>query len=177
MTTIIAKRNPNGTVDLGADSQSTAGNVTRHSKKISHINGQFYVGGGGRARFCDIIEYADVPHIHESDLESEKFDAKGWLVTQAVPSWINSLKNAEQEHLDKEDWPNGVLLVVLAGRIFQVFGDFTVDEILDYGGIGSGSDYAVGALAAGKSIEKALEIAADHDPYTGGELHVLKGLK
>lgn len=33
------------------------------------------------------------------------------------------------------------------------------------------------AIAAGKSVEKALEIAADLDPYTGGELVVKKGLK
>lgn len=177
MTTIIARKNPNGTVDLGADSQSTAGNGTRHTTKITHVNGQFHIGVAGRARYGDILEYAEVPHLHPSDLESSAFDAKGWLVTQAVPAWIAAVKNAESVHLEKEDWPNGGALVVLAGRIFEVFSDFTVDEILDFGGIGSGSDYAVGALAAGKPVDKALQIAADLDPYTGGELKVWKGLK
>lgn len=164
-------------MDLGADSQSTAGIVTRHTSKITHVNGQFYIGVAGRARYGDILEYAEVPHIHKSDLGSADFDAKGWLVTQAVPAWISALKSAESTHLDKEDWPDGAALVVLSGRIFEVFPDFTVDEVLEYGGIGSGSYYAVGAMAAGKSVEKALEIAAELDPYTGGELFVRKGLK
>lgn len=144
---------------------------------MTHVNGQFYVGVAGRSRYGDILRYADVPHIHKSDLTSPDFDASGWLTTQVVPAWIAAVKNAESVHLDKEDWPEGTALVVLAGRIFEVFHDFTVDEVLQFGGIGSGSYYAVGAMAAGKSVEKALEIAANLDPYTGGELFVWKGLK
>jgi ATP-dependent protease HslVU (ClpYQ) peptidase subunit len=35
-------------------------------------------------------------------------------------------------------------------------------------GVGSGSGYAIGALSAGATIEKALEISADNDAYTSG---------
>lgn len=176
ITTIIAKRETNGTVTLGADSQATGVNVS-HTPKIAHINGQFYVGGGGRARYCDIIEFADTPPIHEADLESLGFNPKRWLVTVAVPAWIEALRTAEHGHLDKEDYPHGVLLVILSGRIFEVDGDFTVVEHLEYGGLGSGSKYALGALAAGKTVEKALEIAAELDLYTGGQLDIYKGIK
>ena len=177
ITTIIAKREANGTVTLGADSQSTKGASKAFGSKLAHINEQFWVGGGGRARYCDIIEFAPVPVIHESDLSSPQFNPKRWLVTEAVPSWIEAVRESEHRHLEKDEYPDGVLLVVIAGRIFEVSGDFSVDEHPEFGGIGSGSDYAVGALAAGKSVEKALEIAASLDPYTGGELVVKKGLK
>lgn len=176
MTTIIAKHEANGTVTLGADTQATGAQVT-HTPKIAHINGQFHVGGGGRARYCDIIEFSDTPHIHESDLASPKFNPKKWLVTVALPAWIDALRQAEHAHRDKEDYPRGVLLVVLAGRIFEVGSDFSVVEHLEFGGIGSGSDYALGALAAGKSVQQALEIASELDVYTGGKLDVIKGLK
>jgi ATP-dependent protease HslVU (ClpYQ) peptidase subunit len=33
-------------------------------------------------------------------------------------------------------------------------------------GVGSGSNYAIGALSAGASIETALQIAMDNDAYT-----------
>lgn len=176
MTTIIAKVTDKG-VDLGSDSQSTAGNTIRHATKVVNVNGQFWVGTAGRARFGDIVEFADVPHIHPAELSGPGFDAKGWLVTQVIPAWIESVKNAEQVHHEKDEWPHGSSLVVLAGRVFEISSDFSVDEILDYGGIGSGSDYAVGAMAAGKGLKDALEIAARLDPYTGGELKVMKGLK
>lgn len=96
-----------------------------------------------------------------------------------VPSWVGALEKQFSKIPDqKDDWPDGVALVVIQGRIFQVHHDFTVTEAEgDFNGIGSGSGYALGALAAGKSIEKALEIAADLDPFTGGELHIVKGLK
>lgn len=135
-----------------------------------------YVGVAGRARYGDILAYTEVPKIHPADLKSEDFDARGWLITEAVPAWIHGVKSAESTHLDKEDWPDGGALVVLAGKIFEVYSDFTVNEVLEFGGVGSGSDYAVGALAAGKSVRKALEIAADLDPYTGGDLIAYKGV-
>lgn len=141
------------------------------------MNGQFYVGIAGYARYGDIIRYANVERIHPAELASDQFDAMGWLVTSAVPDWINALKNAEQIHKDKDEWADGSILVVLAGRIFDVGHDFSVTEFLEFGGIGSGSSYATGAMAAGKSAEKALEIASVLDPYTGGQLNVLKGVK
>jgi ATP-dependent protease HslVU (ClpYQ) peptidase subunit len=55
---------------------------------------------------------------------------------------------------------------------------FSITEHLESTGIGSGSDYALGALAAGKSIEKAMEIACQLDSRgTGGQINVIKGLK
>lgn len=177
MTTIIARKNADGTVDLGADSQATAGNATRHANKLTHVNEQMYVGVAGRARYGDIIAYTEVPRIHPADLTAGDFDARGWLITEVVPAWIQGVKNAESTHLDKDDWPGGGVLVVLARQIFEIYGDFTVCEIPEFGGIGSGSDYALGALASGKSVQRALEIAAELDPYTGGELIVHKGLK
>lgn len=42
-------------------------------------------------------------------------------------------------------------------------------EVLDgMAAIGSGSAYALGAMAAGKSAAEAVEIAARFDPHTGG---------
>lgn len=178
MTTIIAKRNPNGTVDLGWDSQSTGGG-TAHSEKVTHKNDQIYIGVAGRTRYGNILQYTDVPAIHPADYAEEGFDFPGYLITKLVPAWVENLEKQFKKIPDQqEDWPWGVALIVIGGRIFQVHHDFTVTESdKDYDGIGSGSEYAMGALASGKSVEKALEIAAELDVYTGGKLNVVKGIK
>lgn len=40
--------------------------------------------------------------------------------------------------------------------------------------VGSGADYAIGAMAAGADARKAIQIAARFDPYTGGRVDVIK---
>lgn len=143
---------------------------------MREVNNQFHIGVAGRARFGDILHYADVPAIHDADFETD-FDVRGWLVTKAVPAWIAALKESEEEHLDKEDWADGVALVVIKNRIFAIGPDFSVLECQEFGGIGSGAYYARGAMAAGANVEKALTIAAELDPFTGGQLNVKKGVK
>ena len=179
MTTIIAKRNADGTVDLGYDSQSSGGGSTAFVHKAAEVNGQFWIGVAGRTRYGNILKYLDVPEIHNKDFVSGEFDAFEYLITRVVPAWIAGLsKQFDKVPDQKEDWPDGVALVVLQGRIFKVYHDFTVTEAdRDFAGIGSGSDYALGALAVGKSVRKSLEVAAELDLYTGGELRVEKGLK
>lgn len=177
MTTIIAKKDAEtGTVTVAWDSQSTGGNSMYHCEKAADVNGQFFIGVGGRARYGDILQYAKVPEYDRRDVESGDFDAKEYLVMEAVPAWIHAVKKASEVHEEREDWPGGAILAVIEGRIFQISHDFSVDEFLDYGGIGSGSDYARGAMAAGATAEEALKIAAELDPYTGGQLQITKGL-
>lgn len=149
------------------------------TEKVINVNDQFYVGFAGRSRYANILAYAEVPPIHQSDIQQKHFDARGYLITRVVPAWVDTLNEALGRIPDeKDDWPNGVAMVVIAGRIFKVDRDFTVSEAEGEAfGIGSGSDYALGAIAAGKSIEKAIQIAADLDLWTGGELNVLKGVK
>lgn len=179
MTTIIARKNDNGTVDLGADSQSTAGNETSHVNKIAEINGQFHIAAAGRTRYGNLLKYISVPPLHDAEYESGNYDAFGYLITKVVPAWVEGLRDQFHGIPDqKEDWPDGVAVIVIQGRIFKVAYDFTVVEAdRDFLGVGSGSDYALGALAAGKSVKKALEIAAELDLFTGGDLHIYKGIK
>ena len=178
MTTIIARKNDNGTVDLGADSLSSGGIGPTKSEKLTQINEQFWIGVAGRTRYSNVLGYISVPDVHDSDFADPEFDVRGYLITKVIPAWVKGLEDSFGKIPDqKEDWPWGVALAVIKGRLFSISGDFTVTESLGGTmGIGSGSDYALGALAAGKSVRKALEIAADLDPYTGGELIVHKGV-
>lgn len=177
MTTILARRDDaKKSWDLAWDSKvSPEGN---HPEKVKLINGQFYLGVAGYARHSDVLHYADVPDIHPAEFEDPGFDARGYLITQVIPAWLRILKDVHGFDPDtNDDWPKGSALIYIAGRVFTTDSIFAVTEHLESTGIGSGSDYALGALAAGKSVEKAMQIACDLDPGTGGDLHVLKGLK
>ena len=174
MTTIIAKKNKNGSIDMGADSQVSSGTTV---EKVFSQNDQMWVGVAGRALLGDAVRYADVPAVHPAELTAEGFDARGYLVTTAVPAWQKSIKTIVERSLDKDDEPWGQILVVLAGRIFSVGVDWAVSEFQEHGGIGSGANFARGALEAGKNVLTALEIAAKLDNGTGQELRVVENIK
>ena len=176
MTTIIAMKNEDGTVDIAWDSQVTGGNVINHTDKLVTLNDQVHIGLAGRARFGDILQYASLDSAHPAEFTDDTFDPREYLVNCAVPTWIKALREAEHIHKDKEDWADGAALIVMKGRIFELSHDFCITEFLTHGGIGSGSDYARGALAHGASVLEALEIAAELDPFTGGVLNEMKGV-
>lgn len=177
MTTIVALRRPNGSVDMGADSQST-GDVVSRVQKLARVNDQFCIGVAGRTRFGNVLRYIEVPRVHDSEYGSPGFDAEKYLITQVVPAWVEGLNTQFKRIPDqRSDWPDGVALVVVAGRIFTVHHDFTVTESAhEFDGIGSGSGYALGALAAGKSVEKAMDIAVDLDVWSGGDVVVWRNV-
>ena len=176
MTTVVAKKNANGTVDLGWDSLVSPSQGAY--PKVAQVNEQFWFGGAGRLRFLNIVQAAEVPTVHPAEYSAEEFEPLQYLVTAVVPAWMKALKEARSNHPDPdEESPLGTGLVIMKGRIFQVGFDFAVMEAPGHYGIGSGADFALGALASGKSVEKALGIAAELDPYTGGTIRVLKGLK
>lgn len=179
MTTIVAKKNEDGTVDLGWDSQSTGGGEVHHVEKVAEINNQFHIGVAGRTRYGNVLKYIEVPALHDADIQTGNYDAAGYLITRVIPAWVEELQKQFGKVPDQaEDWPWGVALVVLQGRIFRVEADFTVVESArGFDGIGSGSGYALGVLATGKGLKKALTVAAELDLYTGGELKILKGLR
>ena len=175
ITTIIAHKTDAG-VHLAWDSKVTPGG--NHPEKVKLINGQFHLGVSGFSRHSDVLHYAEVPEVHPAEFTAPEFDARGYLVTQVIPAWLRALKSTHEVDPDTlDDWPKGSALIVIAGRIFTSDNIFAVTEHINSTGIGSGSDYALGALAAGKSVEKAMEIASTLDPYTGGQIYVEKGLK
>lgn len=57
---------------------------------------------------------------------------------------------------------------------FATFDEVGVNELsAPYFALGSGARYAIGVLATGASPKRAIEVAAEHDIYTGGDIHTL----
>lgn len=68
----------------------------------------------------------------------------------------------------------GCIVLEPNGRILQCGDSGRLMEVEGPMAMGSGMDYAMGALHAGADLRRAIEIAAKCDPHTGGKITVLK---
>lgn len=178
MTTIVAVQTEDDVL-LGWD-----GRVTRANEYYDELNPKVFVRKGviyavaGATRASDIINYTDFP-------EYDGTDARRWLVTEWIPAFRDAIAG-DPALYDSEDgsMQEFGLLIVLDGEVHHfdsLLSPTTVREGIY--GLGSGSDYAKGALTLlhhlvpqvpfdGDDILNALEVAAAIDPYTGGTLTV-----
>ena len=62
-------------------------------------------------------------------------------------------------------------LVINKNGAYEINGLYVV-KVDFHHAIGSGAPYAVAAMDTGVSIESAMEVAVDRDPFTGGLIHV-----
>jgi len=176
MTTIVAVVK-NGNVTIGADSQVTDGarpSVHANMQKITKNNG-WLIAGSGDSQPCDILQHVFVPPIPTI---KERENLYKFMITRFIPAMRECLDENgwKKDENDKDSGFN--MLFAFDGEVFDIGNDFSVllnsDGIY---GVGSGSPFAIGALYAGASVEKALEIAANNDIYTSGPFQILKQQK
>jgi ATP-dependent protease HslVU (ClpYQ) peptidase subunit len=175
MTTIIGTVK-NGNLTLGADSQVTDGDRKNNHvimEKITKSNG-YLIAGSGDSLPCDILQHIFVPPIPNA---TEKKDLYKFMITKFVPAMREALdENGYKPH--PGDDSTFSMLIAYDGEMFDIGDDFSVclnnDGIY---GVGNGSKFAIGALYAGASVEKALEIAAQNDIYTSGPFQIVRQQK
>jgi ATP-dependent protease HslVU (ClpYQ) peptidase subunit len=176
MTTIVGVCK-NGNVILGADSQVTNGNrknVHVKMEKITRNNG-YLIAGSGDSQPCDILQHMFIPPV---PTVAERKDLYHFMITKFVPAMRDCLEENDWKP-NPEDKDSGFsILVAFDGELFDIGDDFSViinqDGIY---GVGSGSQFAMGALYAGAPIEKALEYAAANDIYTSGPFQIARQQK
>jgi ATP-dependent protease HslVU (ClpYQ) peptidase subunit len=176
MTTIVAVCK-NGNVTMGADSQVTDGSrPNRHPKmeKITKNNG-YLIAGSGDSQPCDILQHIFIPPV---PTVQERKDLYKFMIVKLIPAMRECLEdNGWKPSTDDKD--SGFnMLFAFDGEVFDIGDDFSV-LLNDDGiyGVGSGSPYAMGALYAGATVERALEYAASNDIYTSGPYQIVKQQK
>lgn len=126
--------------------------------------GQYLIAGAGLSSACDIIQHIwNPPKVQAAD----KDDLYHFMITKVIPSMKQIFKEHDFKWDEKDDETKFAFLIAIGGEVFDIADDFAV--CIDVGGIygiGSGSSLGIGALKAGASMKKALEIAANKDPYT-----------
>jgi ATP-dependent protease HslVU (ClpYQ) peptidase subunit len=166
MTTIVAVQYQDK-VSFGADSQVTSGSgrVANHSQmvKISK-RGDFIIAGSGECAPCDIAQHIwNPPAPKVVDLN----DVYHFMIAKVVPSLKQCFRDNDYKFDTEDAETKFAFLIAVGGEVFEIADDMSVSlDSKGFYGVGSGSGYAIGALAAGATITQALKIASDNDAFT-----------
>lgn len=173
MTTIIGVQY-DGYTELVADSlvSDDSGRTWIHPD-MTKINrrGSFLIAGSGEVGPCDIAQHIWTP---PKPTEQDKKDVYHFMITKAMPSLRECLK-ANGYNFDEADDKNTSsrfqFIMSVNGELFDIGDDLSVMRSADgFYGVGSGADFALGALHAGAEPTEAVEIACKVSAFSGGPI-------
>lgn len=78
---------------------------------------------------------------------------------------------------EKNGMTSDITFVIIISNKAFVVSDFYIDEIKTFHAIGSGENYALGALAAGADVREAVRIACKYQSECGLPVHFFEVLK
>ena len=167
MTTIVAVQG-GSIATIGAESYTTYGDRPFFHKDVKKItrSGRWLIAAAGDANACDLIANIWKPPTPRGNKSLHNF-----VATSVIKNLRKMFIDNNYTQQPKDDGFD--LLLAANGEVFQITNDFT---LLRSGtgiyGIGSGADYAVGALMAGATVEEALKIAIKLDINSGGPIQI-----
>ncbi len=169
-----------GNIYVGADSQLTAGSfisTTDHKKifkKKTICGKEMVIGCVGSTRQKTIVESNFVlPKMPFG------YSTREYLVRIFIPRMIDVFK---QNGMGIEgEWEINSMVLAFRKSLWHIERNCNLVEYADWVCIGSGSEYAYGALEALRDskiittdrIKKAIECAIKYDCYVGGKIEIL----
>jgi ATP-dependent protease HslVU (ClpYQ) peptidase subunit len=172
MTCIVGKVEA-GKVTLGADSLGASGYdcCIRKDSKLFRV-GEFVIGCTSSYRMIQLIQYKFKPTAIPDDMDLHEY-----MVVHFVEDLRSVLKQGGFTKIDSNVEKGGRFLVGIRDRLFCIHEDFQVAERVDgVDSCGCGDSYAIGAMKAGASLEKTLQIAEDCSCGVKGPFHFLSTL-
>ena len=164
MTTIIGIEYPDR-VEMMADSQISYLNRSfQHDDIVKIVKREDYLFGicGHFVAMQTIQNFWDPPKVPKK----LKGSLYSFVVTQVIPS-LKDLVDEDSLAFNEKDQDSFCILLAVKGQLFEIDQDFSVSRNNENRyAIGTGSDFALGALDAGSSIEQAMTIAASLDLFT-----------
>jgi ATP-dependent protease HslVU (ClpYQ) peptidase subunit len=168
VTTIIGVEFANRCIVLGDSRIVGDSKIYSHPDMVKVVtNGNYLVGVAGDVRALQVVLHTWKP---PALLAKDKTDLFKFMVNKVAPSLKQLVTDAgllDNKSADKEFEIN--VIIGLNGSLFEIDSDFAVSRNSDgYYAIGTGGDYALGALYAGVTPEQAADIAAVNDSKTAG---------
>lgn len=169
--TAIAVAQDDDQIVMGSDGGATMGEVMtwNHGSKLAYIEGAI-VGMGGSYRIGQVIE----------GVLRDKPDLLTCSDTTMADAILDALDDAKGVS-DEDGWS---LLIAYDGTCRFVASDGSVLPIQDYFAIGTGMEFAMGALHAlrgrapiDEAVRSAIQAAIDHAPDCDGEVHLARMAK
>lgn len=169
MTTIIAVETEKG-VTFASDSRITGWNVNDGWVSKVVKNGAVTFGAAGYLRAIQVLQFAKLTEP-PTDPTPEAVDR--YVSLELVPAIIAAFKEPTINNETALKFSH--ILLAVSGRVYEVTGDGAwVRQADGFYAVGSGSDLALGALAAGATPKKAIEIAAKYDWGTNADAKELR---
>lgn len=195
MTTIVAIQG-DGFAVVTADSRIVSTLEHGTSSAISHLgsnlskvsqNGPYLLGAAGDVRAINILHHVLAPPTPPNNLRGRKLDA--FITNKFIPTLREAFEKQgyatperEGTHIAEHD---STVLVVIHGVIYVIDGDYSwSSDANGYYALGSGTDYALGALhillnkkksvdisVAKGVLTKAISAASKFDVNTGAPYH------
>lgn len=149
-------------------------------------NGKYIIGAAGDLRAINLLHHAFHPPAPTPSLKGKRLDQ--FITTKFIPSLRELFEehgyaapeNKDNTHIAEHD---STVVIAINATIYIIEGDYSwMSDSTGIYATGTGSSYALGALQAllpknptptqAKQIaNKALNIAAKFDPYTGAPHH------
>lgn len=179
MTCIIGLETDDG-VWIGADSAGTdgyGGQTIRADTKVFR-NGPMVMGFCGSYRMGQLLRYNFVVPSQPDGMGDYEY-----MVRVFVEAVRKTLKDGGFTWVEKNTETGGFFLVAYNGSLYSIEDDFQVGmSTRSYVCIGSGEQYAMGAMAAldlidlteTERVKKALKITSEHDSQVAGPFKVIK---
>jgi ATP-dependent protease HslVU (ClpYQ) peptidase subunit len=166
MTTVVAIQTHNG-VEMIADSQINAnGKPYFHPDMVKIVErNKYLIGIAGRVIALQAIQNNWNPPALTATYKDSLYK---FVITKIVPSLKMFIEDSKIfTDKEKEEGELFSVLIAIKGELFEIDEDYSVSRREDgIYAIGSGSDYALGALMACADIQSAMHIAASLDVNT-----------
>lgn len=168
-----------GSVYMGSDSMASDG----WSQSISRLPKVFYrtdylIGYSSSFRMGQVLQYTPLPQWLMDGRECDSEEQ--FLVTKVVESIRIAFKEAGFTTIENSQESGGHFLIGFRSRLYHIANDFQVNSFAEgYAAIGSGEQYAIGALHATSNrmdperrVLKALKAAEAHSTGVIGPFSV-----
>lgn len=183
MTTIAAFQGPSWAV-VGFDSRVTEGSrvfvLPESSGKVVE-SGPYLLGAAGDMRAVNLLAYTFKPPVPAATEVGVKLDR--FMSSKFIPALKHCFDDAQYGEKGNQE---STVLAVIRGRVYEIGSNYEwCHDAEGLYAMGSGSDYALGAMYAARDgrkkgittarnvVRKSLEIAARLDPETGAPIRVL----
>ena len=183
---IVAALRRNGRITIAADTLALFGEgmvipqANASVSKILHV-GEALIGGTGWAVYDDILDH------FLADADPPTLNSRGTIYAFFLEFWkaLRETYSLVNDQSASKDTPFGDLdatfLIASPGGLFKVSSDLGVTEFKQHHAIGSGSEYALGAMHALVHVEPddsqvvrgACQAAIAMDVSCGGAVEIL----
>lgn len=176
MTTIVGVQNADGCVIASDSRVAEGGKVYTHPEMVKAVErGNYIVAGAGDYRALQVVLHGWNPPMVTAKAKQNLYE---FVINKVAPSLKATLLEAGIDFgksTDNDDKFELQLIIGINGTLFELDSDFAV-AMNDTGlyAIGSGGDYALGALHAGVSVLDAMRIAAINNNGTSAPFHILE---